>query len=195
MTVGVNHSTLLTVGWLALGRGSKALHVPDFSGRYYSVQFTDPFDVDFAYIGTRATATGTLVIDEDGRYNPADFNDGLLLGLKVTMAQAARKENCVFPSQLGSATTKTTESFLTRMRTCRVRWRWCFVCFMKQEAPSRLCNDSQRPGCGFPETTVFWIISGAVPSRISISPLCRFTESVRDPICERRSKNRPHRAA
>ena len=32
--------------------------------------------------------TGTLVIDEDGCYNPADFNDGLLLGLKGTMAQA-----------------------------------------------------------------------------------------------------------
>jgi Recombinase/Recombinase zinc beta ribbon domain len=28
------------------------------------------------------------VIDEDGSYNPADFNDGLLLGLKGTMAQA-----------------------------------------------------------------------------------------------------------
>jgi hypothetical protein len=25
--------------------------------------------------------TETLVIDEDGCYNPADFNDGLLLGL------------------------------------------------------------------------------------------------------------------
>jgi DNA invertase Pin-like site-specific DNA recombinase len=32
--------------------------------------------------------TGTLVIDEDGCYDPADFNDGLLLGLKGTMAQA-----------------------------------------------------------------------------------------------------------
>src|ERR1700692_3050398 len=32
--------------------------------------------------------TQTLVIDEDGCYNPADFNDGLLLGLKGTMAQA-----------------------------------------------------------------------------------------------------------
>jgi len=29
-----------------------------------------------------------LVIDEDGCYDPADFNDGLLLGLKGTMAQA-----------------------------------------------------------------------------------------------------------
>jgi DNA invertase Pin-like site-specific DNA recombinase len=32
--------------------------------------------------------TGTLIIDEDGCYDPCDFNDGLLLGLKGTMAQA-----------------------------------------------------------------------------------------------------------
>jgi DNA invertase Pin-like site-specific DNA recombinase len=30
----------------------------------------------------------TLIIDEDGCYDPSDFNDGLLLGLKGTMAQA-----------------------------------------------------------------------------------------------------------
>jgi len=57
MTVGVNHDTLLKVGWLDLSKGPLVLHVPDFSGRYYSVQFTDPFDVDFAYVGTRATGT------------------------------------------------------------------------------------------------------------------------------------------
>ncbi len=32
--------------------------------------------------------TGTLIIDEDGCYDPADFNDGLLLGLKGAMSQA-----------------------------------------------------------------------------------------------------------
>jgi DNA invertase Pin-like site-specific DNA recombinase len=32
--------------------------------------------------------TDTLIIDEDGCYNPSDFNDGLLLGLKATMSQA-----------------------------------------------------------------------------------------------------------
>ena len=32
--------------------------------------------------------TGTLSIDEDGCYDPADFNDQLLLGLKGTMSQA-----------------------------------------------------------------------------------------------------------
>jgi hypothetical protein len=57
MTVGVNHDTLLTAGWLDLSKGPQILHVPDFSGRYYSVQFTDPFNVDFAYVGTRATGT------------------------------------------------------------------------------------------------------------------------------------------
>jgi hypothetical protein len=57
MTTGVNHDTLLTVGWLDLSKGPQVLHVPDFSGRYYSVQFTDPFDVDFAYVGTRTSGT------------------------------------------------------------------------------------------------------------------------------------------
>lgn len=32
--------------------------------------------------------TSTLIIDEDGCYDPSDFNDGLLLGLKGTMSQA-----------------------------------------------------------------------------------------------------------
>ena len=32
--------------------------------------------------------TGTLVIDEDGVYDPANFNDGLVLGMKGTFAQA-----------------------------------------------------------------------------------------------------------
>lgn len=57
MTTGVNRDTLLTVGALDLSKGPLVLHVPDFAGRYYSVQFTDPFDTDFAYVGTRATGT------------------------------------------------------------------------------------------------------------------------------------------
>lgn len=57
MTVGVNHDTLLSVGWLDLSKGPLVLHVPDFSGRYYSVQLTDPYEVDFAYVSTRATGT------------------------------------------------------------------------------------------------------------------------------------------
>lgn len=57
LTVGVNHDTLLTGGWLDFSKGPLVLHVPDFSHRYYSVQFTDPFDADFAYVGTRTTGT------------------------------------------------------------------------------------------------------------------------------------------
>jgi hypothetical protein len=57
LTTGVNHDTLLAIGWLDLSKGPQVLHVPDFSGRYYSVQFTDPFNVDFAYVGTRNTGT------------------------------------------------------------------------------------------------------------------------------------------
>lgn len=57
MTVGVNHDTLATVGWLDLSPAPQILHVPDFADRYYSVQFTDPFNVNFAYVGTRTTGT------------------------------------------------------------------------------------------------------------------------------------------
>jgi hypothetical protein len=57
-TSGVNRDTLLTLGWLDLGKGAQILHVPDFSGRYYSVQFTDPSkNTNFAYVGTRTTGT------------------------------------------------------------------------------------------------------------------------------------------
>ncbi len=47
VTAGVNLDTLLTLGWLDLREGPLVLHVPamngpDASGRYYSVQFTDP---------------------------------------------------------------------------------------------------------------------------------------------------------
>jgi hypothetical protein len=57
-TTGVNRDTLLTVGWLDLSKGAQVLHVPDFAGRYYSVQFTDPSkNTNFAYVGTRTTGT------------------------------------------------------------------------------------------------------------------------------------------
>ncbi len=58
MTTGVNHDTLLTVGWLDLSKGPQILHVPDMAGRYYSVQFTDPSkNTNFAYVGKRTTGT------------------------------------------------------------------------------------------------------------------------------------------
>ena len=35
-----------------------------------------------------AALTSTLILDEDGIYDPAHFNDRLLLGLKGTMSEA-----------------------------------------------------------------------------------------------------------
>jgi hypothetical protein len=58
-TTGVNHDTLLTVGWLDLRKGPQILHVPDMAGRYYSVQFNNPSkNANFAYVGKRTTGTG-----------------------------------------------------------------------------------------------------------------------------------------
>jgi hypothetical protein len=55
---GVNRDTIITLGWLDLGKGPLILHVPDMSDRYYSVQFTDPVkNVAFAYVGKRTTGT------------------------------------------------------------------------------------------------------------------------------------------
>ncbi len=52
-----NHDTLYTLGWLDLSRGPEVLHVPDMAGRYYSIQLTDPWGTDFAYVGRRTTGT------------------------------------------------------------------------------------------------------------------------------------------
>ncbi len=45
-------------GWLDVAGAPRVLHVPEMSGRYYSVQFTDPTSgVNFAYVGKRTTGT------------------------------------------------------------------------------------------------------------------------------------------
>jgi hypothetical protein len=57
LTTGTN-DVLYVVGWLDLSKEPQVLHVPDFSGRYYSVQFTDSSDgAAFAYVGTRTTGS------------------------------------------------------------------------------------------------------------------------------------------
>jgi hypothetical protein len=68
-TTGVNHDTLLMVGWLDLSQGPLVLHVPDMNDRYYSVQFTDPLkNTNFAYVGKRATGTqaGDYLVTKSG---------------------------------------------------------------------------------------------------------------------------------
>ncbi len=58
LRTGANTDTLYSAGWLDLKEKPLVLHVPDMSGRYYSVQFTDPrTGSDFAYVGRRTTGT------------------------------------------------------------------------------------------------------------------------------------------
>jgi hypothetical protein len=52
-----NRDTLYTTGWLDLSQGPQVLHVPDMAGRYYAVQFLDPWGTVFAYVGRRTTGT------------------------------------------------------------------------------------------------------------------------------------------
>ena len=69
VTAGVNHDTLLTVGWVDLRQEPLVLHVPAMSERYYSVQFTNPSkNTNFAYAGTRTTGTqaGDFLISGPG---------------------------------------------------------------------------------------------------------------------------------
>jgi hypothetical protein len=54
---GTNHDTLYTTGWLDLSKEPEVLHVPDMAGRYYAVEFVDPWDDVFAYVGRRTTGT------------------------------------------------------------------------------------------------------------------------------------------
>jgi hypothetical protein len=54
---GANHDVLYTLGVLDLSKGPQVLHVPDMDGRYYSVEFIDPWGNPF-YVGQRTTGPG-----------------------------------------------------------------------------------------------------------------------------------------
>ncbi len=54
---GANHDVLYTIGVLDLSTGPEILHVPDMDGRYYSIEFVNPWGDPF-YVGQRTTGTG-----------------------------------------------------------------------------------------------------------------------------------------
>jgi DNA invertase Pin-like site-specific DNA recombinase len=70
--------------------------------------------------------TRTLVVDEDGCYDPADFNDGLLLGLKGTMAQA--ELHFLRARLLGGKLNKAKKRGIAFSASCRIlpRRRWAY---------------------------------------------------------------------
>lgn len=59
LVTGTNHDTLYTGGWLDLVKGPEIVHVPDMAGRYYSIEFVDPWGGVRAYVGRRTTGTQT----------------------------------------------------------------------------------------------------------------------------------------
>jgi hypothetical protein len=64
---------LYVAGWLDLKNGPQVLHVPDMTGRYYSLQFTDPSSsASFTYVGKRATGTkaGDFLLSAPGWAGP-----------------------------------------------------------------------------------------------------------------------------
>ncbi len=83
-----NRDTLYTIGWLDLSKGPQILHVPDMAGRYYSVQFMDPWGTVFAYVGRRTTGTqaGDYLISGPGWQGK----------VPVGVTQIASPDNTVF---------------------------------------------------------------------------------------------------
>ncbi|WP_455356179.1 DUF1254 domain-containing protein [Streptomyces sp. SYSU K217416] len=53
----LNNDTLYSIAQLDLSGGPLLLHVPDYEGAYYVVQFIDAWTNNFAYVGRRATGT------------------------------------------------------------------------------------------------------------------------------------------
>jgi hypothetical protein len=68
LLTGTNHATLYTTGWLDLSQGPQVLHVLDMAHRYYSIEFVDPWDDVFAYVGrlTTGTQAGDYLISGPG---------------------------------------------------------------------------------------------------------------------------------
>jgi hypothetical protein len=54
-----NRDTLYTFGFLDLHNGPQVLRVPDMAGRYYSIEFIDPWLDFFANVGQRTIGTRT----------------------------------------------------------------------------------------------------------------------------------------
>ena len=123
-------------------------------------------DLDWHRLLQLCALTQTLVIDEDGCYDPSDFNDGLLLGLKGTMAQAElhflrqrlqggsstkpRRENCSFPCRSGFATTSKAALSWIPMKKYAGPLPWCFAYFAKRVVPLPWCNSSPHVDYAFP---------------------------------------------
>ena len=82
--------------------------------------------------------TETLILDEDGLYDPTHFNDRLLLGLKGTMSEA---ELHVLRARLrGGLLNKARRGELA----AHCRWAWSMIA---RAASSSIPTSRSRPAC------------------------------------------------
>ncbi|MCK5803875.1 MAG: recombinase family protein [Lentisphaeria bacterium] len=111
--------------------------------------------------------TGTLIIDEDGIYDPRDFNDQLLLGLKGTMSQAelhflrarlqggklnkARKGELRFPLPVGLCYDDEGNTVLDPDEEVRGVVRLFFTCFQEIRSAYGVVRRFARDNIPFPK--------------------------------------------
>src|SRR5260363_296260 len=111
--------------------------------------------------------THTLVIDDDGCYDPGDFNEGLLLGLKGTMAQAklhflrgrlqggklkkAQKGELRFPLPVGLCYDDEGRIVLDPNDEVRGAVQWVFRLFQKTGSAYAVVKRFTQSGLRFPK--------------------------------------------
>ncbi len=102
--------------------------------------------------------THTLILDEDGLYDPATFNDRLLLGLKGTMSEAelymirarlqggilskARRGALKLPLPIGLFIPTTSALSWTRICRCKRRFGRCLPRLRRRVLPAQRCASS-----------------------------------------------------
>ncbi len=122
--------------------------------------------------------TGTIVIDEDGCYDPANFNDGLLLGLKGTIAQAelhfirarlqggkinkAKKGELRFPLPVGYCYDDQRQIVIDPDQEIQGAVRMVFDLFHKTGSTYGVVQEFSRQGLLFPKRAYGGVWNGKV---------------------------------
>ncbi len=114
-----------------------------------------------------AALAETLILDEDGVYNPAHFNDRLLLGLKGTMSEAelhvmkarlqggvrnkARRGELKLPLPIGLVYQPDDTVALDPDRQIRQSLEWLFTTFREAGSAMAVVRRFKREGLEFPQ--------------------------------------------
>ncbi|MDH6135344.1 hypothetical protein P3T37_004759 [Kitasatospora sp. MAA4] len=99
--VSVNNDTVYSVAQLDLSEGPQVLHVPDFAGAYYVLQFVDAWTNNFAYVGRRATGTAEqtwLIVPSGWHGTPPDGMP--VITSPTTVASIVGRSACQGPADL-----------------------------------------------------------------------------------------------